>query len=281
MAAVLLFYCSHSYSDTVYGQTQNAAANGLTWGMRGVLPQQSGLTVSGVIYRYTAVKDPNSDMLVHVQNEDAQGPGYIFRETDDWSGRPGNTINKLVPVSNILLERWGDGSIEVEGEGSVENAAVVYNYQYDPCFDPQSNPACPGYRAEVLVEIMDPTQYIKDPLDDELIMDELEKRPPSKDEDEEEEDRKAMKEKQEKLQELEVLLGGINSALVNEQARIKHNQLMALNFIPTTYQASLPGGKYEETLSYPQTELPKSQRGARVGLAQELLHQKMVDAQYE
>ena len=54
--------------------------------MQNILPQQAGLTVGNVIYKYTAVKNEQDDMLVHVQNEDALGDGYIFRETDDWSG---------------------------------------------------------------------------------------------------------------------------------------------------------------------------------------------------
>ena len=35
--------------------------------------------------------------------------------------------------------------IEVEGEGKVTDALVLYNYRIDECFDEQSNPACPGY----------------------------------------------------------------------------------------------------------------------------------------
>ena len=33
-------------------------------------------------------------MKVHVGNHNANGDGYTFRETDDWSGVPGNTIVK-------------------------------------------------------------------------------------------------------------------------------------------------------------------------------------------
>ena len=94
--------------------------------MTNVLPQQAGLQVSNVIYQYTAIKDPDSDMLVHVQNENAQGDGYIFRETDDWSQLPGNTINKIIPVADLPIQLWGNGSIEVEGDGSVTDPTVAY-----------------------------------------------------------------------------------------------------------------------------------------------------------
>ena len=60
--------------------------------MQNILPQQAGLTVGNVIYRYTAVKNIDDDMLVHVQNENALGTGYIFRETDDWSGLEGLSL---------------------------------------------------------------------------------------------------------------------------------------------------------------------------------------------
>ena len=75
--------------------------------MQNILPQQAGLTVGSVIYRYTAVKNIEDDMLVHVQNEDALGDGYIFRETDDWSGLEGNNIYKVVPVGAIPLGKMG------------------------------------------------------------------------------------------------------------------------------------------------------------------------------
>ena len=64
--------------------------------MQNIIPQQAGLTIGNVVYRYTAVKNIEDDMLVHVQNKDAQGDGYIFRETDDWSGLAGNKIYKVV-----------------------------------------------------------------------------------------------------------------------------------------------------------------------------------------
>lgn len=281
----LLAYSSYSYSDThlapVYGQTANAAASGTSWGMQTLLPQQAGLTVSGVIYQYTTVKNTEDPMVVHVQNENLQGPGYIFRSSDDWTGKPGNTINRLVPVTNIPLEYWGKGSIEVEGVGGVIDTTVIYNYQYDPCYDPQSDPACPGYKAEILLDILDATQYVKDPLDDELIQAELEKKVEQDDEEEEEEDRKRMLAKLEQVSRLEAFLGGVNVLLVDALAAAKAAELVALNYIPPTYYVALDGKMYEETLELPDAQLPSNSATARrVGLAQELLHEQMVQSQY-
>ena len=113
--------------------------------MSNVLPQAAGLQVNNVVYRYTTEKNTEDDMLVHVQNENAQGEGYIFRASDDWSGLPGNTISKAIPVGSIPLDFWGDGSIEVEGFGTVLEPEVYYTYQYLPCNSPQDNPSCEGY----------------------------------------------------------------------------------------------------------------------------------------
>ena len=112
LVLLLASSASYSYSDTIYGITANAASTGLNWAMNNVLPQQAGLQVNNVIYQYTVDKDPSDDMVVHVQNENAQGNGNIFRETDDWSGLPGNTINKIVAVSDIPIQlcEWFDRS---------------------------------------------------------------------------------------------------------------------------------------------------------------------------
>lgn len=249
----------------------------MSWGMQNLLPQQAGLTVGSVFYRYTTTKDADDFMLVHVQNENAQGPGYIFRETDDWTGKPGNTINKIVSVGGIPLEYWGRGSIEVEGEGIVSEPLVVYSYQYDPCFDPQSDPSCPGFKAEVFVQ--EATETYKDPLEDELIQDVLEEEAPEKDEEEEESQRRRMAGLQGQSK-LEVLLGGVNKVLVDAQAEAMYNSLVYYTF-PTTYYDVLEGRVYEDSLILQDANLPKNPKGQRVGLAQELLHQEMVEAQYE
>lgn len=283
MAALGFLAClpSYSYSDTSvqYGSTQNAAANAYNWVMTNVLPQQTGLQVNGVVYKYTAVKNPEDDMIVHVQNEDAQGPGYIFRSSDDWSGLPGNSINKSVRVAGIPIEFWGDGSIEVEGTGEVEDASVIYTYQFDPCFDPQSRPDCPGYRDPFVLELG--AVEVVDPLDDDLIQDELDRKATLDDEDQEDRDRKATKSKKEIKESLEKLLGAGNTTEIAADAVAKHEALMALASIPQTYYSAIPGGEYVETRTLKDAELPDNKSGRRVGLAQQLLHGKMVDLQYE
>lgn len=249
--------------------------------MTNVLPQEAGLTVNSVIYRYTAVKDPATGMIVYVQNENAEGAGYIFRSADDWSGIPGNTINKVVPVANIPRQLWGDGSIEVEGEGFVQNASVVYGYQYDTCFDPQTSPDCPGYKDPFMLGLLDPE--IVDPLDDDLIQNELDRKATLRDEDQEERDRKNSKKDGEKKdkESLEQMLGIVNETLLAAEAQALAAELISLNYIPQSYYVAIPDTRYEETVVLKDAQIPKNPRSRRLGLAQQLLHEQLVNSQYE
>ena len=106
-----------------------------------------------------------------IKNKDTHKFKDIFRNADDWSGIPGNTINKSFVFPNLAAELWGPGSIEVNGDGSVENPSVVYTYKYDTCYDPQTNPDCPGYEEPVEV----PEIPFSDPLEDQLVLDEINK----------------------------------------------------------------------------------------------------------
>lgn len=276
-----LSYSEQASSQVVYGVTQNAASDpGLSWVMTNVLPQQAGLTVGTVIYRYTAVKNPEDDMLVHVQNEDAENEGqYIFRETDDWSGLPGNSIRKVVSVGGIPINRWGDGSIEVEGEGKVENPTVLYTYQYDPCFDPQTDPECPGYKPPY-VEVAEPEPY--DPLSEDFVQDEIDREMTLRDEDQEEMDRKKIVQSKKEIKEnLEKILGTGNNTDIATASNLLHSQLTMLDYMPTAYYDTIPGGEYVETVQLKDSDLPDNASGRRAQFAQELLHEKIVDSQYE
>jgi len=275
----LLVCCSYSYSEQVNETSTNAAALGLNWVMTNILPQNAGLTVNGIVYRYTTVKNAEDDMVVYVQNEDAINGGYIFRNADDWSGLPGNSINKLVPVNSIPFEYWGDGSIEVEGEGSVEDATVLYNYSYDTCFGVTTDPSCPDYIPPV-PEI--PEIEIYDPLDDQWVQKELEEDWEPRDEDEEDRDRrKMMSEEEIEDMRLEAILGTVNNSLLAAESLRKHTSLMAQNYIPVSYFDVLPDSKYEETVALKDASLPDNKRLRRQNLAQQLLHQELVNLQYE
>jgi hypothetical protein len=280
VASLVCSYSSYSVSEElVFGSTQNAAAAGYTWVMTNVLPQQAGLEVNGVVYRYTTVKKTEDPMVVNIQNLNALGSGYIFRNSDNWSGLPGNTINKAVPINNIPIQFWGDGSIDVEGQGEVINASVVYTYQFDPCFDPQSDPSCPGYKnpAEFNIQI----DEVYDPLNDEFIQQEMQRRVSLDDEEEKDRQRRRVASEKKQRDRLEIALSVIDSALLTAEVEAKAADFFALAEIPQTYTVvNIPGGVYNETVRLMDARLPDNPRGARNTWAQQLLHEKMVDLQY-
>jgi hypothetical protein len=248
--------------------------------MTNILPKVAGLQINGVVYSYTAEKNPEDDMLVHISNLRAGGTGYIFRNTDNWSKLPGNTIQRAVPVDRIFAENWGAGSIEVEGKGRVLDASVVYTFQYDPCFDPQSSPECPGYEAPIQYSV--DTVEIDDPLDDEFVRKEYERKASVDDEDEREKARaRAASSAAERRQNrLEAALSAVNTALLTAEATVAANDFFSLAEIPDNYQIQIPGGEYKETVRLADAKLPDNPSGIRNTWAQQLLHEQMVDLQY-
>jgi hypothetical protein len=281
----------YSYSDSIapyYGQTGNAAANGLNWSMGDVLPTPPGLDINAVIYNYTINKQVEDSVTVHVQNENANGTGYIFRETDDW--RPGSLggtqINKVVPVVPTNRELWGDGSIVTEGDGYVTEPRVVYSYKVDPCYDPQYDPNCPGYRVpvpdvpEVSYEIYDATAGDADQAQysDEELYDEEKGETDEEKAEREEEEEKDSKERLEKA-----LAAADNSAMFAQalaQSRVLDQMNLTTN-MNTYYAATIPGGTYAESVVLPDKQLPDNKQGLRNNMAQQKLHQQMVDEQYK
>jgi len=288
LTVLVVFLPSYSYSESIspyFGTTPNAAAGGHTWSMGTVLPTPPGLDINGVIYSYTPNKNTEDDMKVHVQNEKVGG-GYIFRETDDWSGAPGGIeIRKVVPViPQLPRELWGDGSIEVEGTGTVEDATVIYSYKVDPCYDPQFDPNCPGYVTPVPViatpeiEIYDATEdeYVNLNNDERVLLEENEKTVEEElDEDEEEEEKR-------KREYRLAMLADTNAAqLFAESQRIQQMNEIMQNQVNNTYlNKVINGGVYNETIKLVDKKIDDNKQGLRNGLAQQLLHEEMVNMQY-
>jgi len=282
-------FSSYCYSDTIYGSTNNAAITGPTWAMTDVLPDYSAphitVVVNGLIYQYTANKDPEADMLVHVYNEDAINGGYIFSETDNWSGVPGNTIRKVFTFPNINAEVWGPGGMTVEGDGSISDPSMVYTYRMDigeapiQCRIPLADPSCPGF-LEALLQYLKDNELLElspdDPYYDEWVQAELEKEAEL-----EEEDSKAEEKDEEQLEAQLSVRGGDMEGLVDAS---QQNAIMAeLAAVPTFdsyYETTIPGGMYEDSLVLVDSELPDNRRAMR-SLASDAAHRQMVRSQYE
>ena len=278
---------SYSYSDTTpyYGTTGNAALGGNTWSMDNVLPSPPGLDINGVIYNYTIQKNVDDSVNVHVQNENANGTGYVFRETDEWQpGSLGGTeIRKVVPViPNIPRQAWGDGSIEVEGPGSVEDPTVVYSYKVDPCYDPQFNPSCPGYEPVIpdIPEVDVTSLY--NALDDESVQ--IAMTETDNDIYEEEEQAEVEEESEEKEEmRLEAALAAVDNSEMFANAFAQAQILASINNaiqMNNYYAANIPGGVYKETQVLVDRKIDDNKQGLRNGLAQQLLHEEMVGMQY-
>jgi hypothetical protein len=252
-----------SSSDPIYGYSNNAAAGGGSWSMSesvlGVAPVP-GLDISGVLYRYTAVKERPDDFTVTVSNQNAIDGGYIFRETDDWSGKSGQTIVKSVPVGYVPIKYWGDGEISTTGQGSVVDPQVVYTYRY---IEPEPElPDLPVYSYNALEDpaVITATEATERPETDE---DEAKK----EDEDEEKKD-------------MEKALAALQSGL--EMANGQDGLLRAMNAVTMTqyYAATIPGGAYQETVMLDGGQIKDNRRAFR-SMANDRLHNQMVEEQYK
>ena len=245
--------------------------------MSSVLPDIPGIDINGLLYKYTTVKDPDADMKVHIGNKNVDADGYIFRKTDDWSGVPGNTIVRSFPLSNIPASQWGAGSIDVEGEGSVTDAMVIYNYRIDECYDEQSNPACPGYVKPVpLIPVVE----LYDVLDDDAAMSAIEA-----DEFKYDEDGNVILSEEEEEEETRIEMGLTASAnaLTLFKAQGQDDLIMAINQqtnLALYYNASINGGVYADAPGLADSEIADNKKALRNNLAQQILHEKMVDMQY-
>lgn len=280
---------SYCYSDTTtYGQTNNAAINGMQWNMNDVLPSYGTggytLTINGVIYRYTVDKETGDELLVHVRNQHATEDGYVFEETDDWSGRPGNSINKLVPIPGLPAETFGDGEIAVEGKGEVTNPTVLYNYRYDydMCWNPLNDPTCPGFLMALYKYLkdnglLDGGPDANDPYYDEWVQSQLNR------ETDLEEEEQPKKKEEEKEESLEKQLNAKNTMSELADPAKQAEMLAALAAAPKIeayYEVVMPGGEYQETVTLEDKVLPDNRR-ALSSLARDETHRSMVRSQYD
>ena len=291
--AAVLWVASYSYcySDTTYATTNNAAQNGLRWALTNILPDfsQPYLTVeiNGINYQYTMVKEKDADATVTLSHDDLANPGEkIFEHTDDWSDQYGGTIRKFFRFGYTNANRWGEGSLDIEGEGSIEDPYVIYNYKMvidetmQKCFlTPLADPMCPGYDdalSDYIANLEAPE--IDDPFYDEWVQANLAEEAEKPKEEEVIEEA----EEEEREESLEEQLGGESlEAMVDtsEQASILA-ELAQVPKLNQYYATSLQGGVYEETLVLPTTNYPDNRRALR-NLASDANHRTMVRSQYE
>ena len=101
--------------------------------------------------------------------------------------------------------------------------------------------------------------------------------------------REQRQERREKLKELvdqranEISDENSGAESMDEQSKQQMEQLALMNYVPgfNTYSRALNGGYLPDAVGYPNSIVPESRKGLRNGLAQQLLHEQMVDMQYE
>ena len=255
--------------------------------MGDILPEPPGVYIDNVLYQYRIQKETEDSVTVYVYNENVDGTGYIFRDKEEWKpgSLSGTQVTKILPLGRLHREIFGDGGIEVEGDGSVYDTNVVYTYRVEPCYDPQFDPNCPGYEVQIpdiyngsdiviydAVESGDADREQYAEIDEESSDDELTEEERMKLEEEEEEDRKNRLE--------QALFEAGRAGLFAEalaMSQLKDSVQVNLN---SYYVKKIDGGVYNDTVVLNDKQLPENKRGLRNGLAQQLLHQQMVDSQY-
>tara|TARA_R110000851_G_scaffold106514_1_gene225806 strand:+ start:255 stop:1004 length:750 start_codon:yes stop_codon:yes gene_type:complete len=237
-----------------------------------------GMDISGVIYNYTAVKELEDDFTVTVQNEDVDG-GYVFQDTEDWSGKYGMKIQKVVPLAYTPIEQFGKGSIATTGTGSIEDASVLYMYRYDNCRDPQNDPNCPGYITPLPVI---PVIEIYDALDDENV-DKATEETDSELYDKEKEESKDTEEEEEEKGRLEIALAASENALTIANTSSQASLLRTINRatnINAYYSAQISGKIYNDSIVLQDKAIVDNKRVFR-SLTQDKLHNQMIQEQYK
>ena len=238
---------------------------------------EDGMDISGVLYNYLPVKEVEDDFTVTVQNEKVGG-GYIFQDTEDWSGGPGVRIQKLVPLPYTPISSFGQGSIATTGTGTVEDAVVLYMYRWDACRDPQNDPSCPGYVPPMPVI---PVIKIYDVLDDELVDDATKET--DKELIEEKDEEKNNDEEEEEKERLEIALAASGNALTIANTATQASVVRAMNIatnITSYYVTQIQGGSYGESVSLQGGTIVDNRRALR-SLGQDKLMNAMIREQYQ
>ena len=278
VVALLAIYATSAHSEYLYGLTGNMAGTGHTWGMNIGPSGSQSLKINGVFYQYTPVKNTEDDMVVHVRNKRFGTNEYIFSSKDDWSGLQGGIpITRGFIIDNLPIELWGDGSIDIEGTGSVTDANVVYNYKYNnDCLTPMSDPSCSGYTDAVLSMMGKAKVDGYDPLGDENIANVMDEKVELEEDLEQDED--------EGDDRLEKILSSVDDSVLSANVITQNLLMFAMSHsgnMNPYYDKKLVGGEYKETVVLNGGELPDNKKGARAGLAQQILHTKMVSMQYD
>ena len=281
---VVCFWPYSSYSEVVNGSTDNASASAYTWVMQNILPAQTGLTIEGVYHKYTITKDTHADAIVSITNENVNGTGYIYEYHDNWNQLPSNTKFKYDPIASSLGTLWGKGQIKVTGAGTLSNVNIRYQYRFDTCFIPLSDPTCPDFRNALYQYLIDNDLLnnepsIDDPYYNEWVKFQLEQT--AKEEEKLEVAEEELEEEEEKLTMQDLFsVEGLTKKLSDPFEQVKMLQKMAsLEKLEGYYDVVIQGGVYEDTIKLVDGSIKDNFRVLR-NLSQSKVHEEMINMQY-
>ncbi len=278
---LLLLSCSSSVHAYTFGYTPNVAISGLEWtmtptylGANGI----GGMDVSGVTYKYTPIKNKEDDYVVTLEN-DKVGGGYVFQDVQDWSQREGGIeVRRTIALPYTPIAIFGDGRLKQEGTGSIEGADVRYIYRFDHCFDPQSDPNCPGYKKPKPPPLPDIPDY--DALQDDSVLlaqKETDRKLSKEDQAEKEED------EEEDEESLEFMLADVENAIAmaNEIAQsVILQQLNNVTNLTNYYVSTIPDNYYPDAVTLQGGTIVDNRRALR-SLSQDARMNEMIEEQYK
>ena len=281
LVVLLLLFCSSSVHAYTFGYTPNVAISGLEWTMTPTYLGADGIggmDVSGVTYKYTPIKNKEDDYVVTLEN-DKVGGGYVFQDVQDWSQREGGTeIRRTIALPYTPIAVFGDGRLKQEGTGSIEGANVRYIYRFDPCFDPQSDPNCPGYKKPPPPPLPEIPDY--DALQDESVaiaQKETDRKLSKEDQAEKEED------EEEDEESLEFMLADVENAIAmaNEIAQsVILQQLNNVTNLTNYYVSTIPDNYYPDAVALQGGTIVDNRRALR-SLSQDARMNEMIEEQYK
>jgi hypothetical protein len=253
--------------------------------MSNVIPDALGLKVNGIYHKYTITKDTEANATVTICNKNINAEGCAYLHTDNWNGLPSTTKIFYDPVA-LLGATLGDGSMKVTGDATISDPIVYYDWFYDTCADPITDPRCPGYDAALLKYLNDNGLFddpdFEDPYYNEFVKAQREAQ--AKVEKEEQQLKEEIEEEEKDEETLEEMLsveGGRMDKIVS--AAQQSIMLAALSNTPALdsyYALELNGGEYKERLVLPDNEIVDNKKALR-SLQTDTKMREMVRSQYD
>ena len=251
--------------------------------MQNILPPDAGLKIQGVYHKYTINKDPSSDATVSVINKNANGKGNIYELNDNWNNIAGNTKIGFDLVTPSLGSSWGEGSIGVDGEATLSDVTIAYNYRFDPCFVPLSDPSCPNFKNALYQYLLDNNLInnepaITDPYYNEWVKFQLEQKAEAQELKEvkaEEEE-----EKEEVSMEMALSVAGAAEKIADPMQQLSMmRQMASVGKLDIYYSSAMDGGTYEDTVQLRDGIIIDNYKALK-NLSQDRAHRTMVRSQY-